>query len=67
MISGLKAQNLVPNPSFEEVDSLPCSFIQGTFFTDRIVLPMEQYPDGLYYVRITRGEESVVKRIYIKN
>ncbi len=31
MISGLKAQNLVPNPSFEEVDSLPCSFIQGDY------------------------------------
>lgn len=40
---------------------------QGTFITDRIVLPMEQYPDGMYYIRITRGKKSVVKRIYIKN
>ncbi|MFP4096882.1 MAG: T9SS type A sorting domain-containing protein [Cyclobacteriaceae bacterium] len=40
---------------------------QGTFISDRIILPMELYPDGMYYVRITKGNKSVVKRIYIKN
>jgi gliding motility-associated-like protein len=29
ILSNLKAQNLVPNPSFEEVYSLPCLFVTG--------------------------------------
>ena len=39
---------------------------QGEFITDQVVLPVEKYPNGLYYVRVTKGDQSVVKRVYIK-
>jgi len=38
----------------------------GVFITDKVTLPVNHYPDGLYYLKVQYQDESVVKRVYIK-
>ena len=39
---------------------------QGAFVADKVTLPINRYPQGLYYVKVYYQGKSVTKRVYIK-